>query len=446
MGQKNPIDEHVDPQTERAFLASISRAEEPAALFYELEPRVELFAACPQAFEDLSGAIEAGEEVPTVPDDWATAGDPEEALSALKTLWERREGVEAMEALRGGVYGDRPIGDAYETAVDRLESARGALRSDDAGTLMYPGDLVPDVLKEAKEARENVQAGGDGIMGVRSGIDRLDEILGGFQPGLTILSGGPGTGKTTFALQVALSVADTEAPALYLTFENTPEQLTRRGIAAVGGMDSKDVRRGRVPMKDVQAAAERWNERARRLAIVDGHGKLTRPQIRAKAQRHMNRFGAERCLVVVDYLQFYAKIADDLGGMETRAKVEVMGDELRNEVGKRLRSPVLAISSQSRRGYNGDGEAKVRLDTLKESGDLEYTADAVAFLTPPLKDETRQATGKAKALDLTVAKNRHGEKGAVELIFRPDHGTFRPESERTAPSGDGVPRADSAVF
>ena len=120
-------------------------------------------------------------------------------------------------------------------------------------------------------------------------------------------------------------------------------------------------------------------------------------------------------------------------------------------MGKRLRSPVLAISSQSRSGYNGDGEAKVRLDTLKESGDLEYTADAVAFLTPPLKDETRQATGQAKALDLTVAKNRNGETGRVELIFRPDRGTMRPESQHAEtpggpPGGDGVPTADSAVF
>jgi hypothetical protein len=442
MGQTNLSDEHIDPQLERRFLASLSR---DPSLYRELEPRKDLFAEYSQAFEDLSGAIKADEDVPDVPDDWAPGGNPESLLNELQALWERREGAEAMEVLRDGVYGDRPITDAYDTAVNRLESARGARHAEEAGTLRYPGDLVPDVLEDTQEAREDFQAGGDGITGVRSGIGGLDEILGGLQPGLNIISGGPGTGKTSFAHQVAADVASGGTPALYITFENTPKQLTRRGIAAAGGHDSRDIRSGRVPMDEVRSAAKKWRKRARRLAIVEGHGELTRGQIRAKAQRHMNEFGAERCLVVVDYLQFYAKVAADLGGMETRAKVEKMGDELRNEVGKRLRSPVLAISSQSRKGYNGEGEAKVRLDTLKESGDLEYTADTVSFLTPPLKDEARQATGEARAMDLTVAKNRHGEKGAVELIFRPDRAQFRPEApreeaeEQANTSENGVP-------
>jgi hypothetical protein len=444
MGRRRLEDEHTAPELEREFLASLSN--EPAQ-YWELEPKQELFAAHPQAFEDLKAEIEAEEEPPDVPEGWTPAADPEGCRDELRDLWERREAAATIEVLNEGVHGERPIGTAYDAAVDRLEAARGAGREDEAGTLRSPSDLVPGVLEGVREARKNVQAGGDGITGVKSGLGRLDDILGGFKTGIHLLSGGPGTGKTTFALQIAADVADSGTPVLYLTFENTPEQLTRRGIAAAGGMDSRDVRRGRVPMKEARTAAERWSEKARRLAIVDGHSELTRPQLRAKARRHRNRFDADRCLVVVDYLQFYAKVAEDLRGMDTRAKVEVMGDELRNDVGKRLRSPVLAISSQSRSGYNGDGEAKVRLDTLKESGDLEYTADTVSFLTPPLKDETRQATGQAKAIDLTVAKNRHGEKGAVELIFRPDRGTFRPEAKHAdPPRGDGASRADEPVF
>jgi replicative DNA helicase len=74
------------------------------------------------------------------------------------------------------------------------------------------------------------------------------------------------------------------------------------------------------------------------------------------------------------------------------------------------------------------------MDTLKESGDLEYSADAVAFLT---ESEERMATAPARALTLTVAKNRHGETGAVDLIFRPDRGDMRPESYHAEPGGDG---------
>ncbi len=67
------------------------------------------------------------------------------------------------------------------------------------------------------------------------------------------------------------------------------------------------------------------------------------------------------------------------------------------------------------------------LDSLKESGDLEYTADAVLFLT---QAKESQATPPARAVDLTLAKNRNGDIGKVELIFRPDIGDFREVARR----------------
>jgi replicative DNA helicase len=39
------------------------------------------------------------------------------------------------------------------------------------------------------------------------------------------------------------------------------------------------------------------------------------------------------------------------------------------------------------------------------------------------------ATPPARAVELTVAKNRHGETGRVGLIFRPDLGTMREEAQ-----------------
>ena len=64
------------------------------------------------------------------------------------------------------------------------------------------------------------------------------------------------------------------------------------------------------------------------------------------------------------------------------------------------------------------------LDSLKESGDLEYAADAVLFLIEALE---RQVLPPARAVDLVVAKNRQGDIGKIALIFRPDLGTLREE-------------------
>ncbi len=63
-------------------------------------------------------------------------------------------------------------------------------------------------------------------------------------------------------------------------------------------------------------------------------------------------------------------------------------------------------------------------DSLKESGDLEYAADAVLFL---VEAPERPILPPARAVDLVVAKHRHGDTGTIALIFRPDLGTLREE-------------------
>ncbi len=103
----------------------------------------------------------------------------------------------------------------------------------------------------------------------------------------------------------------------------------------------------------------------------------------------------------------------------------MVGGPLR-ELALGLGSPALALASQNRSAGNyGNGKGTAALDALKESGDLEYAADVVLFLT---EAQERLATPPARAVELIVAKNRHGETGKVGLIFRPDVGTMREEA------------------
>ena len=83
---------------------------------------------------------------------------------------------------------------------------------------------------------------------------------------------------------------------------------------------------------------------------------------------------------------------------------------------------MLALASQNCSvGNDGNGTGSAALDSLKESGDLEYAADVVVCLT---EAQERCATSPARAVELTVAKHRHGETGKVGLIFRLDLGTI----------------------
>lgn len=73
------------------------------------------------------------------------------------------------------------------------------------------------------------------IRKIPTGIDGLDEILDGGLPaaGLTLLSGGPGSGKTVIGLQFLVQGALLGHPGIMLTFEEREDSL-RRYSAAFG--------------------------------------------------------------------------------------------------------------------------------------------------------------------------------------------------------------------
>ncbi len=63
-----------------------------------------------------------------------------------------------------------------------------------------------------------------------SGLEGLDRVLGGgLVPGsLALLAGEPGVGKSTLLLQVAAAMARSEAPAIYVTGEESARQVALR--------------------------------------------------------------------------------------------------------------------------------------------------------------------------------------------------------------------------
>jgi len=417
----NLADDFTDANAERALIAAV--AAQPA-LYWELVDTLSAvaFAVEGACWHAIAAAIEA-ERPPDVPPAWPPAPDPQAMARRLADLYQRRLLAAVQERLGQALYDEtRPASELATLLEEEAARAQAANRETRAGQLVWASDVLPAVLKDADERRRQREATGKPVMGLPTGLPTLDAILGGLEEGLTILAGAPGVGKTTLALQIAAAVAPA-APVVYVTFENSPANLTLKAVCARAGVNPRDVQRGWADLGKLRAGAEAWRPVAERLALVEGTGRLTVAQVRATALRAMNRHGAERCLIVADYLQLWAKAADELRGLATvRERVETLGAALR-ELSARLRSPVLALASQNRAGGDyGGGKGAAALDSLKESGDLEYSADVVLFLTPA---KERMAVEPARAVDLTVAKHRNADTGRVELIFRPDVATIR---------------------
>jgi replicative DNA helicase len=88
------------------------------------------------------------------------------------------------------------------------------------GPLVTPADSLIDNLLTDFGKRQAAAATNGGVVGVRTGLDHLDETLNGLEPGkLYMLAAMPGTGKTTLALQWAATVAQSGRGALYISGE-----------------------------------------------------------------------------------------------------------------------------------------------------------------------------------------------------------------------------------
>jgi DNA repair protein RadA/Sms len=101
---------------------------------------------------------------------------------------------------------------------------------------------------------------------IRTGISELDRVLGGgLVPGSVVLLGGePGVGKSTLSLQVAAR-AQAAGPILYVTGEESPEQLRLRAerLPELPG-DLLVLAETRV-----EALAEPWRQHSPAIVVID---------------------------------------------------------------------------------------------------------------------------------------------------------------------------------
>ena len=419
------VDDFVDAGAEQALLASLVNI---STLYWDLLDLLtpDIFPTLADTWQALVLALET-DQSPNIPADWLPALDPYATVHRLVDLHQRRLLAEAQERLAQALFdATTPATDIVTLLEEETLRVQAVLRNDTAGRLQWASALLPQVLADAEARRLQRETTGSAVLGVPTGFGQLDGLLGGLTEGLYLLAGPPGMGKTTLALQIA-AAATTDVPVVVVTFEHAPENLTLKLLCARAGVNLRDVQRGYADLAKLRRAAETWEPVAQRLAVVEGSSQLTMAQVRAQARRAMRQHQAERCLVVVDYLQLWAKVAEDLrGNFSVRERVDMLGGLLR-ELALSLHSPVLALASQNRSAGNyGNGKGSAALDSLKESGDLEYAADVVLFLT---EAQECMATPPARAVELTVAKNRHGETGRVGLIFRPDLGTMRAEAQ-----------------
>lgn len=342
------------------------------------------------------------------------------------------EGKKAQEKALEQVQGREFF--SYGADVKALTGAKDAMEAlakdaeNLAGALEYFAEQAEQArAQDAQEAQdESADAGGDvnpaqvaAAIFARYGEEQptptgfpdLDAAInGGLRCGLTILGAVASAGKTSLLAQVCDYVAAHGRPCLFVSCEQSAKELVAKSLSRMmAARGFKDVTLWEMTGKYRDAwpdeknaalldAVERYSDDiAPMVSILEAEAAPTVADIAEKAAALEARTG-KAPVVFVDFLQLLAPANDRATDKQA---VDANLSELRR-LSRRM--PVVAISSLNRSSYTG----AIAMDSFKESGGVEYSADILLGLQPRNMDKRVNAETKKGTLPTQAQKEYRG--------------------------------------
>lgn len=250
-------------------------------------------------------------------------------------------------------------------------------------------------------------AGGRGNY-IDFGIRAIDRILGGAEEGaLVVIGGRPGSGKTSFAMQLAYNVSLIH-PILYFTLEMTREELGLRYLVMLTDIDSNRLKRGEgITFQEWRLIEEAGRKLEQRSIIIDDSSRLSIYNIRSKVYAMVRSRGVK--MVFIDYLQL-------MDGAKGKEGSEYYGSISRTckQLAKELKI-VIVLLSQLNRDIERRSEKIPKLSDLRASGEIEQDANVVMF---PISCKWAEIDDPSKGLEpgkaiISIPKNRNGSTGTA---------------------------------
>lgn len=257
---------------------------------------------------------------------------------------------------------------------------------------------------------------------LNGGLNHYENGSGGR---LMVNCGRPGSGKSTWAMNLAIDVALNDCKVLFYSLEMSGEEVAQRMLACIDYL--KCLQSGGEPVSYGailrQELSEKQRERIASLPLervidnfifVDAYN-VTPTQVvtRIKTEKIRNK---NLTLAVIDYLTLM-DIDSDSGSKDTRALM--VGNATRKLKLASLATGVdiLAVC-QLNRGVEGRTDKRPTMSDLRESGRIEEDADLIIGNYWPYyynKDEDMMQ------YEYIVLKNRRGPMGTCNVLFAPEN-------------------------
>ncbi len=291
-----------------------------------------------------------------------------------------------------------------EDDLTAIDSAISDLMSIDTSKANYSHSL-DDAVSAGLEIIETAFET-KGIVGISTGLQALDDSLGGFHPtDLIVIGARPAMGKTALLLNLANSVKESMG---IISAEQGHAQAGLRFISMNGSVDSQKMRTGALEEDDwPKLTAAVVNLKGRQCYLNDEPG-INITKLVKQAREWKFKYNIK--ILFVDYIQ---KInGSDPRRNKTEQVTEVTGT-LKN-LTRELNIPVVALA-QVKRDVESRPNRRPGMGDMSDASEIEKEADIIMTM---YRDEVYNPETQYKGIcELDVCKNRHGPIGVINTVF-----------------------------
>lgn len=353
-------------------------------------------------------------------EDQASSANVYDYAKIVKDKHSMREIVRT--AMRVAQMGMTFTGDA-DDFIQEVEASFFKLTNDAKSGGMVK--LNSTLKQNLKELEDTTRLMGE-IAGLSTGYPRLDELLLGMQPGqLIVLAARPAMGKTSLALNVAVSSCiQSGLPVAIFSLEMLATELSMRLLTGRAKVDSKRVRKKAFLDTDLRSIAKATQELSALPIYINDSGNTTILDIQSQCRKIKAEQGLG--LIVIDYLQLMGSTNKSIQREQQIAEISRGLKTMAKELG----CPVIALS-QLNRGVESRPNKRPSTADLRESGAIEQDADIVMFV---YRDEVYYPDTKEPGVaEIIIGKNRAGEIGTAKLAWVGAYTSFENLAHREGP-------------
>lgn len=245
---------------------------------------------------------------------------------------------------------------------------------------------------------------------ISTGHSGIDVAVGGISPNdFTLISGPPGSGKTSYALQIVdniVSDLSEDNKVLWLTWEMLGQEIYKRLVARRTLVSMSDMTHGKITTEQaklIKDAVEEIHHLPLYIGEMDGGSVL---DTKAEIRRLDSKMDVD--LVVLDYLRLMDNHLDDGDKFD---KLEDITKQLKSFTNA-TEIPVIGIMSLNREG------------TIWGNSQAEHDCNNHIAIVPQLEEDEDGVKRDNGDRIIAVRKARDGQEGVFEGLFHGEHATL----------------------